>query len=75
MAEGRTIKLTGPMRRVEGRLGRPLAEELTDRYEVQGQNFAQIAEALGVSQATISRWMCRLGIEARFPGQRASKVA
>lgn len=64
--------LTGPMRRVEKRLGRPLADELRERYETQ--TLAEIATALGVSEATISRWMARLGVEARFPGQRPEAV-
>lgn len=67
------IELTGPMRRVEQRVGRPLVDEIRVRYETQ--TIAEIAEALGVSEATISRWMARLGIEARFPGQRPEAVA
>lgn len=71
MHGGTNIEMTRPMRRVEARLGvASLRAELLDRYERQGQTFAEIAEALGISQATVSRWMVRLGIEARFPGQR-----
>lgn len=62
--------LTGPMRRIEQRVGRSLEAELRDRYEARGQTLADIGADLGVSQATVSRWMARLGIEARFPGQR-----
>lgn len=71
MADGRNIELTGPMARTEARLGRRLEDELRERYIERGQTFAEIGEALGVSQSTIHRWMVRLGIEARFPGQRA----
>lgn len=63
------------MRRTEHRLGRPLVDELRDRYETRGETMAEIATALGVSEATISRWMVRLGIEARFPGQRSELPA
>jgi len=64
-------ELTRPMRRTQARLGRSLEAELRDRYDARGQTLAEIAAALGVSEATVSRWMARLGIEARFPGQRA----
>ena len=75
MDDGRNNdRLTGPMERVQARVGRPLREELEDRYHVQGQDFRAIASVLGVSISTVSRWMRQLGIEARFPGQR-SKVA
>lgn len=65
-----TALFTRPMRRTEHRIGRPLADELNDRYLVRGETMAEIATALSVSEATVSRWMARLGIEARFPGQR-----
>lgn len=74
MDDGRTIEMTRPMRRIEARIGRPIEDELTDRYLRQGQTLAEIGAALGVSEATVSRWLHRVGIEARFPGQRA-KVA
>lgn len=60
------------MLRVERRLGRTLEAYLTERYETLTQ--PQIAEELGVSGATVSRWMNELGIEPRLPGQRP-KVA
>lgn len=56
------------MLRVEERLGRLLEEYLAERYQTQSQT--QIADELGVSGATVSRWMRELDIEARFPGQR-----
>lgn len=61
------------MRRVEARIGRPLEEFLAERYKVATQT--QIAEELGVSNASVSRWMSELAIEARFPGQRPEAVA
>lgn len=68
-------RFTRPMRRTEHRLGRPLEDELRERYDVRGETMSEIAQALGVSEATISRWMVRLGIEARFPGQRSEVSA
>lgn len=56
------------MVRVETRIGRPLEDFLAERYLVANQT--QIAAELGVSNATVSRWMRELDIETRFPGQR-----
>ncbi len=56
------------MQRTEVRLGRPLEEWLAERYATRTQE--QIAEELGVSGATISRWLRECGIEARLQGQR-----
>lgn len=60
------------MVRVEKRLGRSLEDYLTEKYATLTQ--PQIADDLGVSGATVSRWMAELGIESRLPGQRP-KVA
>lgn len=60
------------MVRIEKRLGRPLEDYLAERYLTMTQ--PQIADELGVSGASVSRWMAELGIESRFPGQRP-KVA
>lgn len=56
------------MLKVERRIGRPLEEFLAERYQARTQT--QIADELGVSNASVSRWMAELGIEARFQGQR-----
>lgn len=56
------------MLKVERRIGRPLEVFLAEAYQAKTQN--QIAEELGVSTASVSRWMQELDIEARFPGQR-----
>jgi hypothetical protein len=61
------------MIRVEARIGRPLEEFLAERYRTQTQ--PQIAAELGVSDASISRWMRELDIETRFPGQRPPEGA
>jgi DNA-binding transcriptional regulator LsrR (DeoR family) len=63
------------MLRVEDRLGRPLEVELRRLYWDEGLTLAQIGVDLGVDATTVSRWMAALGIEARFPGQRAKAVA
>lgn len=63
---------TRPMLVIERRIGRSLEDELADRYFDRLQTQEQIGAALGVTGATISRWMAQLGIEARFPGSRAS---
>lgn len=56
------------MVRVEARIGRPLEDFLAERYRTQTQG--EIADELGVSGASVSRWMRELDIETRFPGQR-----
>lgn len=65
---GTPIFKSRAMLRVEARLGRPLEEYFAERYETATQE--QIAKELGVSGASVSRWMQELGIETRFPGQR-----
>ena len=74
MQTERTNELTGPMARVEGRLGEPLGPWLRDRYERDGQTLAEIATQLGLNPVTIARWLRHFGVELRFPGQRG-KVA
>jgi hypothetical protein len=39
--------------------------DLWDRYHNQDQSQPEIAEDLGVSPATISRWMARANIETK----------
>jgi DNA-binding transcriptional LysR family regulator len=56
------------MLRIEERIGRPLEDYLAERYLTATQ--PQIADELGVSGASVSRWMRELQIETRFPGQR-----
>lgn len=56
------------MLRVEARIGRSLEDYFTEKYQTLTQ--PQIASELGLSDATISRWMRELDIEARLPGQR-----
>lgn len=59
-----------PMQVVERRIGRELAEFLTERYITEGRTQREIGEEVGVHETTITRWMAQLGIEARFPGPR-----
>lgn len=61
------------MVRVEGRIGRTLEDYFAERYNTLTQ--PQMAAELGVSDASVSRWMRELGIEARFPGQRPPAAA
>jgi CRP-like cAMP-binding protein len=61
------------MVRMEQRLQRPLEEYLAERYLTLTQ--PQIAAELGVSDATVSRWMRELDVEARLPGQRPPAAA
>lgn len=73
MNDGRNNELTGPMRRVEARLGRSLRDYLAEQYATRTQ--AEIAAELGIGETTVGRWMRDLGVEARFPGQRPQAVA
>lgn len=56
------------MLRVEARIGRSLEAFFEDRYQAATQE--QLASELGVSTASVSRWMRELGIETRLPNQR-----
>lgn len=73
-AMDRTIVLKSRgMQLVEHRLGRPLDEVLTELYIDQGMTVKQVAAEIGVSTASVSRWMSELGIQARYIGTK--KVA
>lgn len=61
------------MLRVEKRIGRPLEEYFEEQYKAKTQT--QIAEELGISNASVSRWMVELGIETRLQGQRPPEAA
>lgn len=56
------------MLRVETRLGKSLEDYFAEKYPTLTQ--PQMAVELKVSDASVSRWMRELGIEARNPGQR-----
>lgn len=66
---------TRPMQVTEARLGRPLEEVLRELYVDRGMTQKQVGVELGVDASTVNRWMRELGIEARFPGQKAEAVA
>lgn len=68
---GRPIK-TRAMQLVERRLGQPLEDYFQEQYEVQRKTTQEIADELGISNGTVSRWMAALGIEARLVGPRRS---
>jgi DNA-binding MurR/RpiR family transcriptional regulator len=61
------------MLRTEQRLGRTLEAYFAERYPLSTQ--VELAAELGISDATVSRWMRDLGIETRFPGQRPQAAA
>lgn len=63
------------MQLVETRLGRSVREYLHDAYIVQELPQGEIAEALGVDAATVSRWMRKFGIPARVVGHRKRRPA
>ena len=65
---------TKPMMRVQSRLGRPLRDYLRERYESDGLTTTEIASELSVTPNTVQRWMRRLDIELRFPGQRGKAL-
>lgn len=68
--------MTWPMRRTQARLGRPLADLFQEWYVEQGMTLAEVGEKMGGrSEATMSRWMARLGIERRFPGRQPKAAA
>lgn len=64
---------TRGMRVLERRIGRPLQEVFEEMYLDRGMTQQQIADELGIDVGSVSRWMARLGIEARYLGPR--KVA
>ena len=55
-----TTRLTPSMRVLEKQLGRPLREVLIDDYGDRPHD--EVAEALGISERTLERWMERLGL-------------
>lgn len=73
--------LTPGMLQVERRIDRPIREYLVDAYEVRGLTQAAIVAELSAEYgvaldiATVSRWMGRLGIEARIVGHRKGRAA
>lgn len=72
----RTIVLKSRgMQLVEHRLGQPLEKVLTDLYVERGMTVKQVAAEIGVSTASVSRWMSELGIEARYIGTKKAAVA
>lgn len=62
---------TAAMQLIEHRIGRPLAEFLTERYVTEGRSQREIAEELGVDVGSVSRWMARLRVPARAAGRMA----
>lgn len=71
--------LSGPMQKVQEKLGRSLKGYLEEQYA--SGTIDDVAAAIrrdastSVDRSTVSKWMDRLGIERRFPGQRPAVVA
>lgn len=61
---------TNGMREVEARIGIPVEAYLRVAYIEEGLSQPAIAAALGVRASTVSRWMRRYGIRARYIGPR-----
>ena len=51
-------------RQLEEREGKPITDLLIERYAKIGRQ-KEVAENLGVDQATLSLWILKLGLEAR----------
>lgn len=68
-----TVFKSRAMLRVEKRIGRKLETFFEEQYRVANQE--QMAAALGVSTASVSRWMRELDIETRNPGARPPQAA
>jgi transposase len=73
MHDARTNE-TKPMGRVQSRIGRPLEGYLKERYLADGLTTTEIGRELGLSSATVRRWLMAFGVELRFPGQRGKAV-
>jgi len=66
---------TRGMQVVEERVGRPIAQFLQDEYVVRERNQWEIAQEVGVDEATISRWLRSFGIPTRVIGHRKRRRA
>lgn len=60
---------------MEHRLGEAIESYLHRRYVIEGATTIAIGEDLGLNNATVSRWLATLGIEARLTGQRGAPTA
>lgn len=61
------------MQLIEAEKGRPIDALLRSMYVDDELDIQQIADELGLTKGTVSRWMARFGIRARRPRDR--KVA
>lgn len=62
---------TREMQVLEARMARPIEAILRDLYLDRGLTVEQVGAELGITQGTVSRWLARVGIEARRPGPQA----
>lgn len=66
-----TIIRTAAQQVIEARLGEDIDEAIRRRYAA-GMTQAEIATDIGASRASVVRWMRRLSLETRRPGERAA---
>lgn len=66
-----TIIRTAAQQLIEARLGAPIDELIRARY-ARGMSQEDIARDLGASRASVMRWMKRLGLETRRPGEKVA---
>ena len=63
--EQQVVYRTREMQRIEAREGRPMDAILRDLYLDRQLTVEQVADGLGLTKGTISRWLERFGIESR----------
>lgn len=54
------------MQLVEQRTGRPIDVTLRELYLDQGLTVDAVAETLGITKGTVSRWLAHFGIRTRY---------
>jgi CRP-like cAMP-binding protein len=65
------IPRTAVQQLIEARFGLPIDQLLAERYS-RGMTQQEIADDLGASRASVIRWMQRLGLETRRPGEKVA---
>jgi DNA-binding transcriptional regulator LsrR (DeoR family) len=66
-----TIIRTAAQQRIEARFGKSIDQVIGEAYAT-GLTQDEIAAELGVSRSSVLRWMNRLGLETRRPGERVA---
>jgi DNA-binding transcriptional regulator LsrR (DeoR family) len=60
LTKGENMAAQSKMRQIETEYGRPIEEVLEQLY-AQYRTQNQVAQALGISQGTLSTWLLKLG--------------